>query len=407
MLKSSGVFLFGLMLAATDGVFAQDYWQPAGLDSMSVLDLAIDSSGNVLAGGNGLYRSTDDGNSWTQISTYAHVRCLAVSLEGVLMAGVWNEGLYRSSDNGSNWTRVLSIEDPLDFAVNSKGYVFHAAGDERDSAHGGGIYRSTDNGESWSFQFGYSTSALGCNASGDIFALSSNYHGTEMRRSSDGGTSWAIMNIIDSTGYGWPMAIAHGPNHKMYCAANGVWFSTDDGITWEHILADQAAFVLAIGTDGTIFVGTAGNGVLRSTNDGVTWDSINAGLTNRWILTLAVSPGGHLFAGTENGLYRSVSTVTTAIKNPGSAPTSFTLSQNYPNPFNPTTTIRYGLAGRSQVSLTVFNTLGQQVAVLQDGEKEAGYHEVTFDAGGLASGAYLYRLQAGDFVQSKKLILLR
>jgi hypothetical protein len=88
-------------------------------------------------------------------------------------------------------------------------------------------------------------------------------------------------------------------------------------------------------------------------------------------------------------------------------PGGFRLEQNYPNPFNPSTTIRYGLPGRSHVTISVFNTLGQQVAILQDGEQEAGYHEVTFDAGGLASGAYLYRLQAGDVVLSKKLILLR
>jgi CubicO group peptidase (beta-lactamase class C family) len=88
-------------------------------------------------------------------------------------------------------------------------------------------------------------------------------------------------------------------------------------------------------------------------------------------------------------------------------PTSFILSQNYPNPFNPSTTIRYGLPHKSQVSLMVYNTLGQQIAVLVHGEQEAGYHEVRFDASGLSSGVYFYRLQAGDFVQTRKLLLLR
>jgi hypothetical protein len=88
-------------------------------------------------------------------------------------------------------------------------------------------------------------------------------------------------------------------------------------------------------------------------------------------------------------------------------PQEFLLQQNYPNPFNPSTTIRYGLPSRSHVTLTVFNTLGQQVATLQDGEQEGGYHEVQFDGSGLASGVYVYRLQGGDFVQSLKLTLLR
>ena len=88
-------------------------------------------------------------------------------------------------------------------------------------------------------------------------------------------------------------------------------------------------------------------------------------------------------------------------------PVFFALHQNYPNPFNPSTTIRYGLPSRSHVTLNVFNTLGQQVETLVDGEMEGGYHKVKFDAGDLASGVYLYRLQAGDFVQSRKLLLLK
>ena len=86
---------------------------------------------------------------------------------------------------------------------------------------------------------------------------------------------------------------------------------------------------------------------------------------------------------------------------------AYELMQNYPNPFNPTTTIRYALPRRSHVTLTVFNTLGQQVATLVNESEEAGYHEVKFDGSGLSSGAYFYQMQAGGFLRTGRLLLLR
>ena len=96
----------------------------------------------------------------------------------------------------------------------------------------------------------------------------------------------------------------------------------------------------------------------------------------------------------------------TVVESPSELPTTFSLEQNYPNPFNPSTTIRYGLTNRSHVTLTVYSTLGQQVTLLQNGEQEAGYHEVRFDGKNLSSGVYFYRIQAGEFVASKRLLLL-
>ena len=88
-------------------------------------------------------------------------------------------------------------------------------------------------------------------------------------------------------------------------------------------------------------------------------------------------------------------------------PSRFDLYQNYPNPFNPATTIRYELPKFSHVSLKLFNVLGQQVAVLANSHEAPGVHSVKFNGGGLPSGVYFYRLHAGDFVSTKKLVLMK
>ena len=85
----------------------------------------------------------------------------------------------------------------------------------------------------------------------------------------------------------------------------------------------------------------------------------------------------------------------------------YTLYQNYPNPFNPTTNIEFSLPKQSHVRIDVYNTIGQRVKSLVNGELSAGKHIVTFNASGLSSGVYLYRLQAGDFIESRKLMLMK
>jgi hypothetical protein len=90
-----------------------------------------------------------------------------------------------------------------------------------------------------------------------------------------------------------------------------------------------------------------------------------------------------------------------------SLPTSYQLHQNYPNPFNPTTTISCDLPQVADVTLTVYDVLGRQVRELASGTKPAGTYEVTFDAGGLPSGLYFYRLQAGSYVETKRMVIVR
>jgi hypothetical protein len=89
------------------------------------------------------------------------------------------------------------------------------------------------------------------------------------------------------------------------------------------------------------------------------------------------------------------------------APVDFVLGQNYPNPFNPTTTIKYDLPNASEVSLIIYDILGRKVKTLVNEQQQPGRYEIMFDASNLASGVYLYRIRAEDFVNTKKMILLK
>jgi hypothetical protein len=89
------------------------------------------------------------------------------------------------------------------------------------------------------------------------------------------------------------------------------------------------------------------------------------------------------------------------------APAEFALEQNYPNPFNPLTLVTYQLPAASQVRLSVYNLLGQEVAVLVNERQDPGRYTVKFDAGSRPSGLYLYRLQADGFVQTRSMTLVR
>ena len=88
-------------------------------------------------------------------------------------------------------------------------------------------------------------------------------------------------------------------------------------------------------------------------------------------------------------------------------PKTYALESNYPNPFNPRTTIRYQLPEMANVTLDVFNILGQRVVQLVDQQQAAGSYSVQFDAANLASGIYLYRLKTSNFIQTKTMLLMK
>ena len=203
----------------------------------------------------------------------------------------------------------------------------------------------------------------------------------------------------------------------------GVFRSTDAGTSWVQLdsgFTSKYIYSMAVvpnGSGGTnLFAGTDGDGVFLSSDNGVSWVNANSGLANKYIYTLVVD-GTDLVAGTDGGVYRRplMDLVTSVEKVSSGVPERFSLGQNYPNPFNPSTTIPFALSSRSLVSLIVYDALGRTVAVLRSEELPAGEYYQRWDAASMPSGVYFYRFsarsldagQAGEFVETKKLLLLK
>ena len=301
---------------------------------------------------------------------------------------------------------------PSSFAVSPNG----AGGNNLFVGTRDSVYLSTNNGTSWTavnhglYPFPNNQVEALAVSGVDLFAGTSG----GVFRFSNNGTSW----IGASTGLTIPVVALAVSGTNLFAGAfyGGVFRSTDNGASWTAVNNGLPSYpnnnVGALAVSGTnLFAGTDSSGVFLSTNNGTSWTKVNSGLTSPYVTALAVS-GTNLFAGIDvRGVWtRPLSEMITPTSVEGHStgvPAHFSLAQNYPNPFNPSTTIRYGLPQRADVSLVVFNTLGQQVATLVNGSQDAGYHEAKFDGSNLASGIYFYRIQAGGFVQTKKFVLLR
>ncbi len=380
----------------------------SGLTSTLNNSFFSDASGNLYAAiqGKGFYSSTDNGNTWNKITivnneedTFIKTAELIPS-GGVIVYNVYN-GIKISTDL-ITWTsfstgltnqniQELAVSDDAFFAASSDGKFY-------------GTYRSAAN---WIEITDTSVSGypydLFVSSTGALYYL----FDEEIYRSTDYGDDWVYVGIgID----GYCFSITEHPNGNIFVGTNnGVYRSTDAGDSWTKDVSGltDGALSLAIHSDGSIFAGGY-NSTARSNDLGQTWVPFTSGMFNCRITDLAFGSGDVLFASAENmGVYRTTSAVTSVDENESGVVNNFSLEQNYPNPFNPSTKIQYAISNKQFVQLKVYDVLGNEVATLVNEFKPAGSYEVNFNAAKLSSGVYLYKLNAGSFIETKKMILLK
>ena len=376
-----------------------------GVHSLAVSDT------NLFAGtvGGIIYRSTNNGTSWTAVFNGIYVDALAIS-DTNIFAGT-DGGVYRSTNNGTTWT-VAGLTNnvyPQALAISNTNLF---AG-----TYQSGVFRSTNNGANWTaVNTGLTGSALNITA---LFVSDTNLFagtwGGRAFRSTNNGTTWtsARNGLTSDNVHAFTVYPNSTGGTNLFAGTyfgNGVYLSTDNGTSWTAVnngLTNSNVRALAV-SDTNLFAGTDGGGFFHSTNNGTSWTSFNTGLTNNVVNALLVS-GTYLFAGTNDGVWRlPLSEIITSVEDQNNGiPSQFILEQNYPNPFNPSTTIRYSIPASEFVTLNVYDVLGNEVATLVDEYRPAGSYEVNFNASQLSSGIYFYKLQAGSFVETKKMILLR
>jgi hypothetical protein len=248
---------------------------------------------------------------------------------------------------------------------------------------------------------------LSINLSGHIF--SGTYNG--IYRSTDNGENWFSMNNGLSFTNVYSIAINLLGHIFAGTFGGGIFRSTDNGENWIEInngLTHLYIHSLTINTLGNIYAGTSQRGAFQSTDNGNTWTEINTGLTDNFIKSLAINSSGYIFAGTlTKGVFRSINSTITFADNSITTLSTFSLAQNYPNPFNPATTIKYQIPELSFVTLKVYDVLGGEIATLVNEEKPAGGYEVEFNKTELPSGIYFYRLQADNYIETRKMVLMK
>jgi photosystem II stability/assembly factor-like uncharacterized protein len=335
----------------------------------------LQNSTRLFAGSsNGVYFSTDNGQNWVQTSLNRDVRTF-IQNGNDIFAGAFIGGVYKSTDNGESWIQTSLNNKCINTLIIKDQFIFAGAGYFGPGSVTYGVYKSADNGGTWTFT----------------------------------GFDYQIVSALAVRG----TKIFAGTRGNQIGAYDGVYISTNNGESW--ILSSLHKYVESLVISGLyIFCATDSNGIYVSSDDGATWVQKNEGMGNQTVYSLFVTPD-YVYAGTRGSSVwkRSFSEIISIKSISSQIPQEFCLYQNFPNPFNPVTKIKFDipldsrLRGNDNVVLKIFDILGREIAVLVNEQFNPGTYEVQWDASNYPSGVYFYRLISGNYIETRKMVLLR
>lgn len=398
-------------------VFSQNW--TLKLDGRSVWSLASDRSGNIYAGGltntnSRIWKSTNQGTSWDTVfigtgQTMWGFGFDTLGTPGNMYVANFSNGLLKSTNGGANFTvlptSLFMGKSPQGVACSKSGNIFVTTST--------GFFRSTNGGVS----FDTALTGLNClpvlvdrNNQNIVYVgvTSAGGAGIGVYRSTDAGATFGPNLNPGKNGYNFCQTVTGDLFQITTTSPYNVDKSTNQGLNWTT-LGNATGSMRGISIDnwGHYFIGGNG-GVFCSFDNGANW--INYNLTGSVTPVLIVPP--FLFAGvsgTGAGLYRVLLSWPDGINNNSSAliAEDFVLYQNYPNPFNPATKIVYELKRANSISLKIFDALGNEIKEIDNGYKNAGRYEISFNGENLASGLYFARLNVGGNTLTSRLVLVK
>jgi photosystem II stability/assembly factor-like uncharacterized protein len=378
----------------------------------------------LVANGGRVWKSFDAGKSWIAASSLPQGAgdagtVVAMSPLDVVLASTTGK-IFKTTDGGVAWIKVFDDTTVTDFFNDLEmfdDFTGYAIGDppHPSSSRPPAFVRTTDGGQTWA--------VVNTNLPlGDV-----QYHGRTdfvspqvgwtyvlndgVYKTTDGGKEWKRI-YIPVNGFGGLFFLNDSVGFYTwsgYPSDGGVSKTTDGGLTWRKTLSGSQIVFVRWATGGNHFW-AGGDSLYLSTDVGETWQKILSAKSMGacgllWEASFLTDDIGMISGQCAVLGMSSDPVVSVAIQK--RTPEGLELKQNYPNPFNPSTTIRYAVPSRTHVVIKIFNILGDEVATLVDGVKDPGSHEVTWNGTGISSGVYLYRLQAGHFIETKKLLLVR
>jgi photosystem II stability/assembly factor-like uncharacterized protein len=381
----------------------------SGLSFPYVNSLAfIDNNIFVGTFNQGLFLSSNKGAEWNYLGLIKDNVCGSAVIDKNLFIGTSGKGILLSTDLGSTW---VYSNNGLTNVANLHVFIFD--GTNFYAGSNSGVFLSKNKGSNWySINNGLRdllVSSLAVNGA-ILFAGTSGYG--SVYRTNNQGVSWSSI-IIPNSGSGVSSLAIVGNNLFAGIGSGGMFMSTDNGATWDSVNTGLSNIYITslLAINGNLFASIWENGIILSTDSGANWKQVAGGIPSLGYISALGTNGIDLFAGAySNGVwFRPLSEmITSVINSPQKViPERFSLEQNYPNPFNPLTNIKYSIPKASLVNMKVYDILGNEITTLVNEEKSAGTYELKWNAANLPSSVYFCRIQAGSFVETKKMILLK